>query len=981
MHPSAFQIAPLTADEQQTAASTQSTSRDQDPNENNPTTRTSAGVRTPSPRGNLVSPVPDELRSFADVTAGRPATPLPQAFNGMPCTPRLRPIPDQGLIPHLDLTATGADIEHEQVPPGPNTGDYPPLTTAPATPAPSLEPAKNKKAAKKNSKAKQQKAADAGNVTPPTTSTPLPNLGKPAGEGRRRRRAPTKRTDESGEASQPRSAAGAKETPAALPAPTLRTPASISVVTTIASNVSSQDRGPDLTRPGARETQDDTHDKVALSVRELIAQPPHPLHPFSEWDPVNGGFIWNPPPMQADPHWRPNTFQRGEDGPPPDASQNSFYAPSLDEMIRSYQSPPPGLSTLTPAPRPPRDPLAPDLPPILAPPAPNNGSHELQPQPETRRPALHAEEPGLASALNDSVLAPPWHKDTGRRNFAADVRYRPYPSSTGRQLSIAAPVSLFWIPRPKKAANIPYDPQTPRRPSHAPQILVPETPTPLARPSGLVSTPRPDQQPAQRGASRASILSYVTNRPASFGHPSPIDVDAMSIDGDGIEIIEPPRFQSAQPTNANAIPPQNHPLHAYPQAPPQAPLPPAFQQAMFEQQAAPEQPGEQQEHDQDAPDDFEDGPASGIDWANVEFTKEPEGGWRKVQFLSPDGMFEGQSEEQVKQWRILAENVRCVMVAFAMHGACDKDSEHWARLEFLIEVLKYRFGVRDRPLLAPEPAPGRRSTLNTGPWYFLLPNVTDIQQFVLENFGWCSSRYLTVHFTRFPPPPPDLLVVLDATLAFMTTEPEAAKRIVAANFRREPLYSTTIDTIKEDKAAGAKGKWGNTPVMAAFRTTVESIEVRVMPRKLEKGSPNPLFVVYCDPPTTITRLWLVFRDAVRRQPFRVEGGCPATVYTGEQLLCKLCHSMDHKVGLCDLPKLDDWHGPRPADDDHKPKPAPPHGGNGHGKGKKRYGGQNFERNRGRNTNATAGSSSNQSIEASMHAALTRETTKKWYGKK
>ncbi|KAH9838265.1 uncharacterized protein C8Q71DRAFT_856229 [Rhodofomes roseus] len=455
----------------------------------------------------------------------------------------------------------------------------------------------------------------------------------------------------------------------------------------------------------------------------------------------------------------------------------------------------------------------------------------------------------------------------------------------------------------------------------------------------------------------------------------------MSIDGDGIEIIEPPLFQHAQPANVNNAPlHQNYPNLAQVQTPPlPGPFSPAFQPpAAFDQHAAPEPPIDQDEQDPDAPDVPDDAPASGIDWANVEFTAEPEGGWRKIQFLTPDGLFEGQSEAQLTQWKALAANANCVMIWFAMHGACDKDPECWSRVQLLMELLKYRFEVKDKPLLAPEPAPGRRSSLFTAPWCFLLPNVTDLQLAVLVSQGWCSSRYLTVHFARFPPPPPDLLVTLDASLAFMTDDPVAARRIVVATFRREPLYSATIDAIKDDKAAGAKGKWGNTPVMTAWRTIVDSIDVRVFPRKLEKGSPNPLFIVYCEPPTAITRNWLTFRDAVRRQPFRTEGGCPAIVFTGE-LQCKLCHSMDHKVGLCDLVHLNDWFGPRPAEDDSQPKPTPARGGNGHGKGK-RNGGPGNDRNRPRNNNAKA-SGSGQRIDASTHAALARETAKKWYGKK
>ncbi|TFY52946.1 hypothetical protein EVJ58_g9728 [Rhodofomes roseus] len=454
----------------------------------------------------------------------------------------------------------------------------------------------------------------------------------------------------------------------------------------------------------------------------------------------------------------------------------------------------------------------------------------------------------------------------------------------------------------------------------------------------------------------------------------------MSIEGDGIEITHPPIFQNAQPAVNPAAQPQAFPQFAFQPAPqPPSPMLPDFQPAIFDNEASPDPLDDHAEQVLNHLDNPVEGPASGIDWATVEFTAEPEDKWRRIQFRTPDGMFEGQSEAQVKKWRALAANVHCVLVMFAAHGACDRDNEYWTRISLLHELLRYRFGVPER-LLAPELAPGRRQVDNTGPWCFLVPNISEIQELVLTGFGWCSSRHISVYFMRFPPPPPDFLTILDGSLAFMTTEPAIARKIVVASFLREPLFSTTIDTIKDDKRAGAKGKWGETPIKDAFRSIVESIKVRVMPRKLSKGTPNPLFVIYCDPPTLNARGWTTFREAVLRQPFGMVGGAAAIVFT-EEFRCTLCHSTDHKVGLCDLPKLEDWYGPRPAEDGQQQPTAPARGNfNKRSGNAKRGGGQSNDCNRGRKGNAAA-SGSGQNIDATTHAAFARAAGKSWYNKK
>ncbi|TFY69006.1 hypothetical protein EVJ58_g667 [Rhodofomes roseus] len=953
--------------EQPTVAPAQTMHQVNVPITNAASTQSTGNSRASSPQNGRASTAPDDPRSFADVTAGRPATPLPLGTDGMPRTPRLRPTLVLDDIPYLRLAAPSTNAEQATGSLAPSelqdTASYPPLEAATTTPAPVAETAKSKKAARKLA-AKLKKAANLDKGSPPPAESPQPSEEALGPDGRKRRRVSRERVDDGGESSQQQPVVRLQQSPGPSFAQTIPTSPSPSTAPAPTPNIDLEA----VTLHNVAQRKG----KPARPTFDFVNAPPHPAHPFADWDPVNGGFIWDRPQMTADPHWRPNMTSRRTGGSPLDAplsDDSSFYAPSLDEMIRSYRSPPPGLAELSPAQRlsgivPPAAPPQPRFPPELS---ANNHAQEQQQRPNTRPQDPPAMNLDMASDPNGSILAPPWHKEPGqpRRNFTANanLRYKPYPGSSGRQMPIAAPI--------------------PRRPSYVPRTAAaPEAPT-TPRPRSLVPTLRSEQRADNRADSRASVLTYVSVRPTGDGRPSPIDVDAMSIEGDGIEIIQPPSmFQNAQPAANQPTQPQTFSQFAFQPAPqPPSPPPPAFEPAMFDNEAPPDPLDDHVAQAIDHLDNPVEGPTSGIDWATVEFTAEPEGKWRKIQFRSPEGMFEGQSERQVKQWRALAANVRCVLVMFAHHGACDKDSEYWTRASLLQELLRYRFDVSERQLLAPEPAPGRRNGLNIGPWCFLVHNLSELQEFVLANFGWCSSRYLSVHFSRFPPPPPDFLTILDGSLAFMSTEPLVVRRIVVANFQREPLLSTTIDVIRDDKKAGAKGKWGDTAIKDAYRSIVESIEVRVMPRQLKKGTPNPLFVIYCDPPTISSRGWATFREAVRRQPFGMPGGAPAVVST-EEFQCKLCHSMDHKVGLCDLPKLDDWYGPRPTEDDQVPPPPARGNSNKRGGNGKKGGWQNNDRNRGRNGNAAAsGSGSSQGIDATTHAAFARMAGKDWYSKK
>ncbi|TFY52945.1 hypothetical protein EVJ58_g9727 [Rhodofomes roseus] len=441
------------------------------PGENEPSTGLTAKMadsRAPSPQNGRTSPASDDPRSFANVTAGRPATPPAPASDGMPRTPRLRPTFVLGEIPYLSLAAPTSNSEQTQalsIPEAlPDETSFPPLDIAPPTQAPTTETAKSKKAARKQAaKLKKTTNRDKGtpppSTPPPTASqqppaaaaqqpplTPQPPLTDetPGQDGRKRRRVSRERVEDGGESSQLQPVVRLQQSPGPL---LVQTSAAKPTPTTTSAVI--MNHGPAANSTMINNERGEFSQLQARSTIDLAFPPPPVAHPFAEWDPVNGGYIWNHPPMAADPHWRPNASPRRTGGPPSDAAHsddNSLYAASFDDVIRSYRSPPPGLSEVSPVHRtttnaPPRAPTQP-LPPS-APGGIMNQTQGTQPGLSTRTQDFLAMNIDLSSDPNGSILAPPWHKEPGRprRVFTenASLRYKPYPGSSGRQMPIAAP--------------------------------------------------------------------------------------------------------------------------------------------------------------------------------------------------------------------------------------------------------------------------------------------------------------------------------------------------------------------------------------------------------------------------------------------------------------------------------------------------------------------------------------------------------------
>ncbi|TFY58488.1 hypothetical protein EVJ58_g6389 [Rhodofomes roseus] len=293
-----------------------------------------------------------------------------------------------------------------------------------------------------------------------------------------------------------------------------------------------------------------------------------------------------------------------------------------------------------------------------------------------------------------------------------------------------------------------------------------------------------------------------------------------------------------------------------------------------------------------------------------------------------------------------------VLASFVGHGARDNDPESWDRMERLRKVLTDEYGVPAPELYLPNTADGNRPKLNSDPVYLLVQGITTRQQIALLKKKYHVTKELQVHFTDLSLAPSTWIGSFEKKDAFGTMTAEQILPYFRASFRREPLFSSTMETIERDKNLGHLSKWGSTPSDVAFEITINSITVRVLPRRSTGGGNDPIVQLYCVSPTFHPRDWIIWRDCAREQPFSTEHGAKAALIR-TIVKCKLCHSADHPTGLCDLPSVPGWNGPTADEVNNRGQQDLPRDDRGtfRGRGGARGGGEGRGRggNRGRYT--------------------------------
>ncbi|KAH9841159.1 uncharacterized protein C8Q71DRAFT_855004 [Rhodofomes roseus] len=706
--------------------------------------------------------------------------------------------------------------------------------------------------------------------------------------------------------------------------------------------------------------------------------PPFPQRP-DQWTPGNDPS-WAPPSIQEDIFWSGGHANHAA-GPPNQApaTQGDFEDTEMDEMIRNFGFPNP---TGPPPRQPPRvsqtyerqhRPHPPSHPPSYGPNAPRGTDPPTYAQGNPLPPALW--NPPQPSQWN---IFPPaqWNAPPVAPTYQTQPRDTPAPpQSLGR-----APT-----PRLQAAPQPPYNP-----PGDAPGEPQFDVPTPRWRPAQSTRPPvtPPRRPPAPRlnptgetaAQSRpqsraASIISYASHADAAQRNARredddmAVDEEAWQIQGDYPLPQEAPQNpyvfgEARQPTQYNEQYPFNPLTQTFP--PSNGPADPGPSRASFFAQA----------------------------FKPTTVTPRPEGDWREIQGSSFYSKHDGQCRDQASRWQ--GSDRPGVLFFFAAHGARDGDADQWHRMNLLENSLKQTFHIPAPEIYIPDTINGAVAKHNDNPFCMLLQGITDAQKKTLIAEKWHVKKGLAVRFLDPTLAPSTWMGAWEKNQAFGTMKTEQILPFFQAAFRRDPLRARTFETIERDKKLGPLSKWGATPPEVAFAHIVRSVRIRSMPRQTAGGAINPLIQLYCESPTAHPQDWHIWRETVRQQPYSTDNGAKAVLIT-EEFLCKLCHSIDHPLGLCDLPSVPGWLGPSreevqaAANADHRRGPPPNNATRGHGgaRGGHRGGhhggsfgghnGGNYGSNRGGNRGGYGARGQTRSrTDTTTHADLLQEANVDWW---
>ncbi|KAH9834577.1 uncharacterized protein C8Q71DRAFT_859553 [Rhodofomes roseus] len=693
-------------------------------------------------------------------------------------------------------------------------------------------------------------------------------------------------------------------------------------------------------------------------------RPPAFTDPPAPWEQPQAHTAWTPPSTRGDIFWddsqRPQAYPNVQTRShiPPE-STSSFENPEYDDLIRSINIP--------------------DLSDFNRSSQQAGPSHLSHPRPV---PAPEFADRGEGSSRTNRPRAQRTYGTGGMSHEVAPTR-----NAARARPQYDEPILGRRVPTPAHRTQTPHPtlPHTPpRRPNEPNGQILPES-----------------QRGHPRPSSRTSVLSYVEVR--NNARPPSRNTDAMVIDDDlWNNFVNPPQQNRPIPGGQGPLyltgsgshgpplltgPGGHGPPHPPVQQPPAeygAPPPPLGPQQQYEPRLYQgEEPEDEDENDEAEPNDD-------YNWMPAEVTPAPDDDWRDIQGDTFYYKYKGQSPQQASRW--LSSRRRGLLFSFAGHEARDNDDDAWPRQLRLEEALKQVFRIPNPEIYLPDTENGAIPVPGEGPVYCLLQNITAVQQTDLLRQKWYVRRDLAVRFVTLSLGPSTWMGSFEKRQAFGTMKNDQILPFFRAGLRRQPLLGLTMEMIERDKGMGAKSKWGDTSTYIAFEHVVSSINIRGVPRQTSGGTSSPLIQLYCDSPTAHPRDWVIWREAVRNQHYSTENGAKA-ILIEKVVQCRLCHSINHSVGLCDLPTVPGWNGPTPdqLQNDQNSDRRYRNGENGaqrgrgggrggHGGGASRgRGGSNGRGINGRGRGRGNGRYANPRprVDEAMHAALLREADEGW----
>ncbi|KAH9929357.1 uncharacterized protein B0H18DRAFT_953547 [Fomitopsis serialis] len=284
-------------------------------------------------------------------------------------------------------------------------------------------------------------------------------------------------------------------------------------------------------------------------------------------------------------------------------------------------------------------------------------------------------------------------------------------------------------------------------------------------------------------------------------------------------------------------------------------------------------------------------------------TAPPPAGWRRIEKKS----FYARSENaDVGQLNHLVRDERyCVGIQVAGSGVYDDDG--WKRLCLIRKALAERLNIRTPTIHIPNPitTPGH----NEAPYDYILSKLDKAMMLHLVGIGWLDMEYISIHFKDLTVSPPRYVAAWIFIERFPWPTEDGILAECLSALRSAFVQRQTRRFITNDIGRG--GRWHTFTVDGAFNYICNSAEVRILHMHMENRVERPIAQFFCESPTSNENEWVEFCELFRSYSFRGPHS-PQPVAYREPMLCKLCHSADHSIGLCDLLTLRGWKGPTAA---------------------------------------------------------------------
>lgn len=231
------------------------------------------------------------------------------------------------------------------------------------------------------------------------------------------------------------------------------------------------------------------------------------------------------------------------------------------------------------------------------------------------------------------------------------------------------------------------------------------------------------------------------------------------------------------------------------------------------------------------------------------------------------------------------------------------DDDFADALEILVfDTMALIVGHRNFKIIRPRKPKSRPTTSDYATLWLAHAMNTDSKDTFFSQRVW-PFPYLTLHMHELRQSPGRYFVTYKG---FPKISHDDIKALVIMHLKSSRVIKYTADAIAAE--------WGNpdgVDVTEAAHRLMDGVEVVV--RVMADGGETVITAsAYCDPPTTKSKEWKTWRDALMISPFMGDADHPVKFHGG--IRCSGCHAADHLLVDCPFRNVAGWNGSIVLDD-------------------------------------------------------------------